>query len=45
MELVQGSQDIQQLHAVKEFTRDNRAGVVHPDERIPEKATTLLETA
>jgi len=43
MELVQGCRDRQELRAVKEFIRDNIAGVIHPDERISEKASTLLE--
>ena len=43
MELVQGCRDRQELRAVKEFIRDNIAGVIHPDERISEKAITLLE--
>ncbi len=43
MELVQGCRDRQELRAVKEFIRDNIAGVVHPDDRISEKAITLLE--
>ncbi len=43
MELVQGCRDRQELRAVKEFVRDNIAGVIHPDERISEKAITLLE--
>ena len=43
MELVQGCRDRQELRAVKEFIRDNIAGVIHPDERISEKAISLLE--
>lgn len=43
MELVQGCRDRQELRAVKEFIRDNIAGVIHPNERISEKAITLLE--
>jgi predicted nucleic acid-binding protein len=43
MELVQGCRDRQELRAVKEFIRDNLSGVIHPDERISEKAITLLE--
>ena len=43
MELAQGCRDRQELRAVKEFIRDNIAGVIHPDERISEKAITLLE--
>lgn len=43
MELVQGCRDRQELRAVKEFIRDNIASVIHPDERISEKAIALLE--
>jgi hypothetical protein len=43
MELVQGCRDRQELRAVKEFIRDNIADIIHPDERISEKAITLLE--
>ena len=43
MELVQGCRDRQELRAIKEFIRDNIADVIHPDERISEKAITLLE--
>jgi predicted nucleic acid-binding protein len=43
MELVQGCRDRQELRAVKEFIRENIAGVIHPDERISEKAIALLE--
>lgn len=43
MELVQGCRDRQELRAIKEFIRDNIAGVIHPDERISEKAIMLLE--
>ena len=43
MELVQGCRDRQELRAVKEFIRENMAGVIHPDEQISEKAIALLE--
>ena len=43
MELVQGCRDRQELRAVKEFIRENIAGVIHPDEDISEKAISLLE--
>ncbi len=43
MELVQGCRDRQEVRAVKEFLRENIAGVIHPDERISEKAIALLE--
>ena len=43
MELVQGCRDRQELREVKEFIRDNIAGVIHPDDHISEKAITLLE--
>lgn len=43
MELVQGCRDRQELRAVKEFIRENIAGVIHLDEGISEKAITLLE--
>ncbi len=43
MELVQGCRDRQELRAVKSFIRENIAAVVHPDERISEKAIALLE--
>jgi len=43
MELVQGCRDRQELSAVKEFLRENIAGVIHPDEHISEKAIVLLE--
>ncbi len=43
MELVQGCRNRQELRAVKEFIRDNIGSVIHPDERISEKATALLE--
>ncbi len=43
MELVQGCRDRQELRAVKEFIRENIATVIHPDERLSEKAIALLE--
>ena len=43
MELVQGCRDRQELRTVKEFIRENIAGVIHPDENISEKAIALLE--
>ncbi len=43
MELVQGCRDRQELRTVKEFIRENIAGVIHPDEDISEKAIALLE--
>jgi predicted nucleic acid-binding protein len=43
MELVQGCRDRQELRTVKEFIRENIAAVIHPDERISEKAILLLE--
>lgn len=43
MELVQGCRERQEVRAVKEFLRENIAGVIHPDERISEKAIALLE--
>ena len=43
MELVQGCRDRQELRTVKEFIRENIAGVIPPDEDISEKAISLLE--
>lgn len=43
MELVQGCRDRQELREVKAFIRENIADVIHPDERISEKAIALLE--
>jgi len=43
MELVQGCRDRQELRTVKEFIRENIAGVIHPDEDISAKAIALLE--
>lgn len=43
MELVQGCRDKQELRAVKAFIRENIADVIHPDERVSEKAIALLE--
>ncbi len=43
MELIQGCRDRQELRTVKEFIRENVSTVIHPDERISEKAITLLE--
>jgi len=43
MELVQGCRDRQEQRAVKEFIRENIAGVIHPNEDISGKAIALLE--
>lgn len=43
IELVQGCRDRQEVRTVKEFIRDNFAGVIHPDDHISEKAISLLE--
>jgi predicted nucleic acid-binding protein len=43
MELIQGCRDRQELRVVKEFIRENIAGVIHPDEGIAETAIVLLE--
>ena len=43
MELVQGCLDKREMRDVKEFVRSNIAGVIHPDEKISEKAIRLLE--
>lgn len=43
MELVQGCRDRQELRAVKDFIRENIAGVIHPDAEIAETAIALLE--
>jgi predicted nucleic acid-binding protein len=43
MELVQGCRDRQELRSLKEFISGNIADVIHPDERISDKAIALLE--
>ena len=43
MELVQGCRDRQELRMVKAFLRQNIAVIIHPDERISERAILLLE--
>jgi len=43
MELVQGCLNKEELKSVKKFIRENISQVVHPDERISEKAIHLLE--
>jgi hypothetical protein len=43
MELVQGCRDRQELRWLKEFISGNIADVIHPDERISDKAIALLE--
>lgn len=43
MELVQGCMNKEELRSVKKFIRENISHVIHPDERISEKAIHLLE--
>jgi len=43
MELIQGCLNKKELKAVKEFIKENFSVVIHPDERISEKAIVLLE--
>lgn len=43
MELVQGCMNKEELRSVKKFIRENIGQVIHPDERISEKALHLLE--
>jgi predicted nucleic acid-binding protein len=43
MELIQGCLNKRELKNIKEFTRLNFSKIVYPDEKIFEKATSLLE--
>jgi predicted nucleic acid-binding protein len=43
MELIQGCLDRKEIKTIKEFIKENFSTVIHPDERISEKAILLLE--
>lgn len=43
MELIQGCLDRRELKSIKDFLKMNIPNVIHPDERISEKAILLLE--
>ena len=43
MELVQGCMNKEELKSVKKFIRENICHLIHPDERISEKAIHLFE--
>ena len=43
MELIQGCRAKQELKTIKEFIKTNIFMVIHPDERILERAILLLE--
>ncbi len=43
MELIQGCLNKKELKAVKEFMKENFSVLIHPDEKISEKAMALLE--
>jgi predicted nucleic acid-binding protein len=43
MELIQGCLDKEELRVVKRFIKENFSSVMHPDEKISEKAVLLLE--
>lgn len=43
MELIQGCLNKKELKDIKEFINCNFSSVIHPDERISEKAILLLE--
>lgn len=43
MELIQGCLDKNELRIIKKFIKDNIFAVIHPDEKISEKAIILLE--
>ncbi len=43
MELTQGCINKEELKTIKEFARENIATIIHPDEKISERAITLLE--
>lgn len=43
MELIQGCRDKEELRTVKKFTKENISTIIHPDEKISEKAIILLE--
>jgi len=43
MELIQGCLDKKEIKTAKEFIKENISTVIHPDERISEKAILLLE--
>jgi len=42
MELIQGCRDKKELTIVRTFFRENISGMVHPDDKISEKAIDLL---
>lgn len=43
MELLQGCRNLQEIRQVKTFISENIASVIHPNEIISRRATTLLE--
>lgn len=43
MELIQGCLDKRELKPIKDFLKMNISNIIHPDERISEKAILLLE--
>lgn len=43
MELLQGSHDKRESKAIKDFLRLNVSRIIHPDEKISEKAILLIE--
>jgi len=43
MELIQGCRDKEELRDVKTFVKENISNIIHPDEKISEKAMLLLE--
>ncbi len=43
MELIQGCLDKEELRIVKRFIKENFSSIIHPDEKISEKAVLLLE--
>ncbi len=43
MELIQGCLDKNELKIIKKFIKENISTVIHPDEKISEKAVILLE--
>jgi len=43
MELIQGCLNKEEIKIVKKFIRENFSLIIHPDEKISEKAISLLE--
>ncbi|MEF9438072.1 MAG: PIN domain-containing protein [Candidatus Mariimomonas ferrooxydans] len=43
MELIQGCLNKEEIKIVKKFVKENFSSVIHPDEKISEKAMRLLE--